>query len=184
MKIKAEDLSHLRESKAGSRIVFADGTFDLFHLGHVESFKNLGQYGDVVVVGVLSDEWVKTKKGDKRPVLSEEERIELVDSIRYVDYTVLAKDAETGRRIRISQILKQLRPDVFITIGESWKEREKEINRLRIQLKVIPRTHESSTTRLIERIRQTFTLDRFIVTPFNDRSMRLINKTTPCGVVG
>src|SRR5258708_3069780 len=96
MIIKSSDLANLRSAHASKKIVFADGTFDLFHLGYVESFKNLRSFGDIVVVSVMSDEWVKSKKGSNRPILSEEERLELVDSIRYVDYALLGKDISSG----------------------------------------------------------------------------------------
>lgn len=156
MIVDSRKIGELRLQLAGKRIVFADGTFDLFHLGHVESFKNLHTFGDVVVVGVMSDEWVKVKKGEKRPVLSEKERLELVDSIRYVDYAILLKDSVTGMRIATSALVKELQPSVFVSIDQSWEARRDEFEALGIELQIIPRTHESSTTNLLARLRQVF----------------------------
>ena len=97
---------------------------------------------------------MKAKKGKKRPVLSEEERVGLVDSIRYVDYTVLA--SKEGQRIPTSQLLKSLKPNIFVTVDSSWENRREEIEGLGIELRIIPRVDESSTTELIERIRRTW----------------------------
>ena len=156
MIISAADLKNIRKRLTGKRVVFADGTFDLFHLGHVASFKNLRNFGDVLIISVMSDEWVKSKKGGNRPVLSEIERLELVDSIRYVDYTILAKNGETNQRIPTSQLLRKLIPDVFVSIDPAWEKRRGEFKEIGIELHIIPRTHESSTTKLLERIRRAW----------------------------
>lgn len=157
MIIAANVVEQLRSQLEGKRVVFADGTFDLFHLGHVESFRNLRTFGEVVVIGVMSDEWVKSKKGEKRPILPEEERLELVDSIRYVDYTVLLKDECTGKRIPTSVLITKLQPAVFVSIDRNWESRHEELQSLGVELKIIPRTHESSTTKLLARIQRSFT---------------------------
>ena len=154
MVINPLELEELRNKFSDKRIIFADGTFDLFHLGHVRSFRNLRTLGDIVVVAVLSDEWVKAKKGGKRPILSEEERVELVDSMRDVDYTILA--SKDGQRTPTSQLLKSLRPNIFVSIDPVWEDRRSEIEALGIELQIIPRVHESSTTNLIERIRKVW----------------------------
>lgn len=127
MIIDSAKIEELSQRLSGKRVVFADGTFDLFHLGHVESFKNLHTFGDVAVVGVMSDEWVKAKKDKNRPVLSEKERLELVDSIRYVDYATLLKDSDTGERIPTSVFIKRLRPSVFVSIDPAWETRREDI---------------------------------------------------------
>lgn len=156
MIIDSEKTEELSQRLSEKRVVFADGTFDLFHLGHVESFKNLHNFGDVVVVGVMSDEWVKAIKGEKRPVFSEKERVELVDSIRYVDYTILLKNSVTGERMPTSVFIKKLRPTVFVSIDPVWEARREEFKDFGVELNIIPRTHESSTTSLLTRIRQAF----------------------------
>lgn len=152
MIINFSDLSNLREKYQNKKIVFADGTFDLFHTGEVRAFKNLKNFGEIVVIGVLSDEWVKLKKGSQRPIFSEEERLEMVDSIRYVDYAVLAKNLETNKRIPISEILQKLRPDCFVTIDPSWKEKWVAFDSLGINLEILERVSDHSTTDLIKKI--------------------------------
>jgi rfaE bifunctional protein nucleotidyltransferase chain/domain len=154
MIINAEKIEELRQSHSGRRIVFTDGAFDLLHLGHIQALKNLRNFGDVIVVGVMSDAWVKAKKGEPRPILLEKERLELIDSIRYVDYSVLLKDLATGDRIPTSVLLKKLRPCVFVSIDPIWEVRREEFENLGIKLEIVPRTNESSTTNLLARIRK------------------------------
>lgn len=151
-----KDIEKIRTENTGKRIVFADGTFDLFHIGHVEAFRKLREFGDIVVVAVLSDEWVRFRKGENRPVLSQEERLTLVDSIRYVDHSILAFDAEKQERIRISSIIRELRPDVFVTVDSSWEDRHESFEELGVELKVVPRIVESSTTNLLARIKRAY----------------------------
>jgi D-beta-D-heptose 7-phosphate kinase/D-beta-D-heptose 1-phosphate adenosyltransferase len=97
MIIDHTDLTKLRKDNANKKIVFCDGTFDLLHPAHAEHLKSLRAYGDVLVVGVMSDVWVKMRKGEGRPIMDQTERLALVDAIRYVDYTVLLYDAASGR---------------------------------------------------------------------------------------
>jgi len=59
MIIKFKDLSKIRKNLKNKKIVFAGGTFDLFHLGHAESFKNLRKFGDVLVIAVSSNKRVR-----------------------------------------------------------------------------------------------------------------------------
>lgn len=156
MKITYQELASLRTENPDKKIVFADGTFDLFHLGHVEAFKKLREYGDIVVVAVLSDEWVKFRKGEQRPVMSQAERLTLVDSIRHVDYSILAFDTAKDERIRISSLIRELRPDVFVTVDARWEDRAESFAELGVELKVVPRIVESSTTNLLARIKNAF----------------------------
>lgn len=143
-------LGALRLKYKNKRIVFADGTFDLFHLGHVAAIKNLHTYGDLVVVGVLCDEWVKMNKGDKRPILNEKERVTLVDSLKFTDYVVLQKDV--SKRIKTTQILEKLKPDVFVSLDKSWNSKKSFFKEIGVELKIVKRINSFSTTKLLERI--------------------------------
>ncbi len=94
----------LRE--AGHRIVFANGCFDLFHVGHVRYLEGARQQGDVLVVGVNSDRSVRTLKGEGRPLMPEEARAELLAAMESVDFVVIF-DGLTAENI-----LRDLRPHV------------------------------------------------------------------------
>ncbi len=95
-----------RLRQQGRRIAFANGCFDLMHVGHVRYLEGAKEQGDVLVVGVNSDRAVRALKGPGRPLLPAEARAELVAALESTDYVVIFDDltAET--------ILRDLRPDV------------------------------------------------------------------------
>jgi rfaE bifunctional protein nucleotidyltransferase chain/domain len=92
--------------REGRRIAFANGCFDLLHVGHVRYLQAAKEQGDVLVVGVNSDRAVTALKGPGRPLLPAEARAELVAALEAVDYVVLF-DEQTAENI-----LRDLRPDV------------------------------------------------------------------------
>lgn len=91
---------------AGSKIVFANGCFDLIHAGHIRYLQNARLLGDVLILGINSDLCVKMLKGKGRPLQSESERAEILASLDCVDY-VLVFDTPT-----VDVILKELKPDI------------------------------------------------------------------------
>lgn len=95
-----------RLRQQGRRIAFANGCFDLLHVGHVRYLEGAKEQGDVLVVGVNSDRAVRALKGPGRPLLPAEARAELVAALESTDYVVIFDDltAET--------VLRDLRPDV------------------------------------------------------------------------
>ena len=90
----------------GRQVVFANGCFDLFHVGHVRYLEGARQQGDVLVVGVNSDRSVHQLKGEGRPLLPEDARAELLAAMECVDYVVIFDDATA------ESILRDLRPHV------------------------------------------------------------------------
>ncbi len=103
--------------KQGKKLVFTNGCFDLLHLGHIRYLKKAKSLGDFLVVGLNSDRSVKKIKGEKRPILPEKERAEILSSLWFVDYVVLF-DEETPERL-----LRELEPDVLVK-GADWKLKE------------------------------------------------------------
>lgn len=153
-------LGEIRKKHQFQKIVFSDGSFDLLSVGHIEALKGLREFGDIVVVGVMSDQWVKEKKGVERPIRFGEERLHLVDAVRWVDYCILLEDSKEGRRIKTSEALKELKPDFFVSADESWLAKADELKTHGVTLKIVPRTSPVintsvkpvSTTGTIERI--------------------------------
>jgi rfaE bifunctional protein nucleotidyltransferase chain/domain len=92
--------------REGRRIAFANGCFDLLHVGHVRYLQGAKQQGDVLVVGVNSDPTVATLKGRGRPLLPAEARVELVAALACVDYVVIFDD------LTAEGVLRDLRPHV------------------------------------------------------------------------
>lgn len=156
MILTPKDFATIRANAPNQEIIFCDGVFDLLHAAHIEHLHALKQRGGILVVGVMSDEWVRMKKGEDRPVMPQDERVTLVDAVRYVDYTVLMYDNERHERLRTSDVLKALRPDIFVTTDTSWSERSKEFSECGIEVRVVPRTilaNVISTSALIQKIK-------------------------------
>lgn len=103
--------------RQGKKLVFTNGCFDLLHLGHIRYLKKAKSLGDFLVVGLNSDRSVKKIKGEKRPILPEKERAEILSSLWFVDYVVLFNE-ETPERL-----IKELEPDVLVK-GADWKLKE------------------------------------------------------------
>ncbi|RMG08883.1 MAG: D-glycero-beta-D-manno-heptose 1-phosphate adenylyltransferase [Acidobacteria bacterium] len=85
---------------AGAVIVLANGCFDLFHVGHVRYLAGAKQLGDVLIVGINSDEQVRRLKGKDRPFMPEHERAEIVASIKSVDYVTIFHEPTVEELIR------------------------------------------------------------------------------------
>lgn len=96
----------LRDRAAGRSVAFANGCFDLLHVGHTRYLESAAAEGDVLVVAVNDDDSVRGLKGRGRPVLAGAHRAELVAALRCVDYVVLFPEPTVG------PLLEALRPDV------------------------------------------------------------------------
>jgi len=92
--------------QSGSRIVFANGCFDVLHVGHVRYLAGAKALGDILIVGVNSDEQVAIQKGAGRPVLPAIERAEIVAALESVDYVTIFEEPT------VEQLLLALKPDV------------------------------------------------------------------------
>jgi rfaE bifunctional protein nucleotidyltransferase chain/domain len=94
------------ERESGARIVLANGCFDVLHVGHVRYLAGARQLGDVLVVGINADEQVALQKGAGRPVLSANERAEIVAALESVTYVTIFDEPT------VEQLLLALKPDV------------------------------------------------------------------------
>jgi rfaE bifunctional protein nucleotidyltransferase chain/domain len=94
------------ERAAGRTIAFANGCFDLLHVGHVRYLESAAAEADVLVVAINDDQSVRTLKGEGRPILSAADRAELVAALRCVDYVVIFGEPTVG------PLLIALKPDV------------------------------------------------------------------------
>ena len=98
--------------QAGRRIVFTNGCFDILHVGHVRYLKSAKALGGALIVGLNSDKSVKRIKGDKRPIVPERERAEVLSSIRFVDYVVLFDEPDPYNTIAA------IKPDILVKGGD------------------------------------------------------------------
>ena len=103
--------------KLGLKIVLTSGTFDLFHVGHSRYLEAAKSYGDILIVGVDDDIKVKNKKGKHRPVIGEEERMEILCHCRHVDLVFL-KQVENEKW----KLVKTIKPDVLIATKRVYQK--------------------------------------------------------------
>ena len=92
--------------RAGRRIVFANGVFDLLHVGHVRYLQAARDEGDILIVGINSDASTRQLKGKGRPVLTERARATLVAALAAVDYVVIFDELD------VKTLLREIQPDV------------------------------------------------------------------------
>ena len=143
-----EKVQHLKG--IGLRIVLTSGSFDLVHLGHVKYLARAKELGDVLVVGVDSDEKIRHRKGEDRPLVPEKERLEMLAHQRPVDVLYL-KD-EGGVRW---DLIRAVEPDVLVlTADHSYTDEDLEgLREVCGDIAVIERQADVTTS---ERIRQLY----------------------------
>ena len=103
------------ERRAGRRVVFTNGVFDILHPGHIRYLRQARDLGDVLIVGLNGDASVRRNKGPDRPINSEDERAEILAALEPVDAVVIF-DEDTP-----DDIIKAVQPDVLVK-GADWAE--------------------------------------------------------------
>lgn len=139
----------LQLKASGKKVVFTNGVFDLIHAGHVDYLSKAKVLGDVLIVGLNTDESVKSIKGNKRPILNQGERAFIILNLKPVDYVVFFEE-DTPEKL-ISELL----PDVLVK-GADW-EVEKIVGKDIVEknggeVKTVEFVNNQSTSRIIELI--------------------------------
>ncbi len=101
--------------KSGKKVVFTNGCFDLLHYGHVQYLEDARRLGDILIVAVNSDVSVRRIKGDKRPIVGENDRARVIAALESVDYVTIF-DGETP-----VEVIGVLKPDILVK-GADWKK--------------------------------------------------------------
>jgi len=103
----------LREKqKQGKKIVTTNGCFDLLHVGHLRYLQEAKKLGDILVIGVNSDDSVRQLKGEKRPLIPEDERAEMLAGMECVDYVTIFPELDP------IPLILELRPDIHVKGGD------------------------------------------------------------------
>lgn len=125
-------------------VIITFGTFDVFHVGHVRILKRAAELGERLVVGVSSDDLNFKKKG-RYPVYNQWERMEIVDSLSFVDRVFVEESLE-----KKEQYIKEMSADLLV-MGDDWAGKFDELSNM-CKVVYLPRTPSVSTTALIEKI--------------------------------
>ena len=172
MIVELNDLQEIRQNNPSKNIILTIGTFDLFHAEHLNYLKDAKQLGDILVVAV-KDNFLAKLKHHSRPIINESQRMQILDSLKFVDYTVLC-DKQNFLKTKEEQnfdldeqsntwlnsfftLCKNLRPTIL------YHENTKNLNPARtfvaqkfdIKLVERERTAQITTTKIIEKIKST-----------------------------
>ena len=140
-----------RERASGKSIAFANGVFDVLHVGHVRYLQDAARVADVLVVAVNGDASVRVLKGETRPVMPEAERAEIVSAIRGVAYVTVFDERSPAR------LLEVLRPDFQCKGTDYTAESVPEGDVVRAyggKVVIVGDPKDHSTTSMLERLRR------------------------------
>jgi len=141
--------------KNGLKIVFTNGCFDLLHMGHVHYLSQARQLGDVLIIGLNSDDSVRRLKGENRPIVPQADRAGVLCGLNCVDYVCIF-DEETPDRI-----IREVAPDVLVKGGDYRPDQivgADFVTKRGGRVVVIPALEGRSTQSIIESILRKFRL--------------------------
>ena len=108
------DLSNFNIAREGKKVVFTNGCFDILHRGHLSYLNEAKAQGDILVLGLNSDESVRRLKGSDRPVNKENDRKFMLENLKSVDFVfIFSEDTPYN-------LIKEIQPDVLVKGGD-WK---------------------------------------------------------------
>jgi rfaE bifunctional protein nucleotidyltransferase chain/domain len=152
--ISQSDLMTLREKlkESGKKVVFTAGAWDLIHAGQCRYLAKAKEAGDILVVGVSSNDAIRKVKGPNKPILDEKIRAEMLTYLRSVDFVTILPEPSC------TPTLGLLQPDVYITVKEDWTSEYMESKEYKTVIKyggevqVVDRQSTAiSTTKIIQR---------------------------------
>jgi len=152
--ISQSDIDTLRDQlkERGKKVVFTAGSWDLIHAGQCRYLKRAKAEGDILVVGVSSNDAIKRVKGPNKPILDEKIRAEMLTFLRSVDFVTVLPEPSCAPTLGL------LRPDVFITVREDWTDNYKQSKEYKTVtkyggvVKVVDRQSTAiSTTKIVQR---------------------------------
>lgn len=148
LKNKLDDLR-----KKGKKIAFTNGCFDILHIGHVRYLREARKTADILVLALNSDASVKKIKGEKRPLVPQDDRAEIMAALEFIDFVTIFDETTP------LELINLLKPDVLIKGGD-WPE-DKVVGRDEIKkwggkLTLIPEIKGKSTTSIVDKIRQVY----------------------------
>ena len=139
--------------KKGKKIAFTNGCFDILHIGHVRYLREAKKTADILVLALNSDASVKKIKGEKRPLVPQNDRAEIMAALEFIDFVTIFDETTP------LELINLLKPDVLIKGGD-WAE-DKVVGRDEIKkwggkLTLIPEIKGKSTTSIVDKIKQLY----------------------------
>ena len=139
--------------KEGKKIVFTNGCFDILHVGHTRYLREAKKAGDILILALNSDKSVRQLKGEKRPLIAENDRADVVASLESVNFVTIFHESTP------LSLIEYLKPDVLVKGGD-WEE-DQIVGRESIEswggkVVIIPEIKGSSTTNIIEKIKMVY----------------------------
>lgn len=153
MIVERQDIAAIvsAEKAKGKKVVLTNGCFDIIHAGHVRYLTAARAHGDLLVLGLNSDESVRALKGSTRPINTERDRAEVVDGLKSVDYVVIF-----GERTA-EALVRDVRPDYYAKGGDYSVESLPEsqaVSEVGGKVVFLPFVEGKSSTKIIQKIEQ------------------------------
>lgn len=127
----------------GKKIVMTKGVYDLIHVGHARYISEARRHGDILLVSIDSDKFTRMRKGENRPIVNEDERIEMILHLRYVDIVTI-REVNHG----MEEDIEVVRPDILVTSATTvdYTKEKKETLREMYGLEVITLEAQAQTS--------------------------------------
>jgi rfaE bifunctional protein nucleotidyltransferase chain/domain len=142
-----------RLKRGGRKVIFTNGCFDILHAGHTRYLREAKKLGDVLILALNSDNSVRSIKGEKRPIVPEAERAEVVASLASVDYVTVFDE------LTPLALIEFLQPDVIVKGGD-WAEKDivgaEAVCKWGGRVAIMPEIEGASTTNVIEKVLQVY----------------------------
>jgi D-beta-D-heptose 7-phosphate kinase / D-beta-D-heptose 1-phosphate adenosyltransferase len=139
--------------RQGQKVVFTNGCFDILHRGHITYLNKAKEYGDILVIGLNSDESVRRLKGPDRPINKVEDRGQVLSALSCVDHIIPFHEDTPEEMIKI------IKPDIFVKGGDYTLDTLPEaplVIKLGGEVVILPYVQDQSTTGIIERIKKLY----------------------------
>lgn len=133
----------------GKKVVFTNGCFDILHVGHLRYLNEAKKQGDILIVGVNSDNSVRQLKGEGRPINNEIDRAEMLSGLKAVDFTVIFEE------LTPIETLEKLKPSIHVKGGDYNKNKLPEtatVEKNGGEVRILSFVEGKSTTNIVKKI--------------------------------
>ncbi len=146
IKTKAE-IVHLLEAKKNQKIIFTNGCFDILHVGHVKYLEMAKSFGDMLIVGLNSDDSIKRLKGESRPINSLEDRAYVLASLESVNFVVPFEEDTPF------ELISSIKPDILVK-GADYEGKVVVGSEIAKEVRLVKFVEGKSTTKMIEKVQK------------------------------